>query len=85
MSVGAQGDGLAGAAAQVVESVKGAAAAGVEKAKEAADVAKAHLLPLPAEGEEATPAPVRICSVCMIERGTIRRSPRDANSASCRV
>ena len=45
-----QGDGLAGAAAQVVEGVKTAAAAGVEKAKEAADVAKAHLIPLPEEG-----------------------------------
>ena len=65
----AQGDGLAGAAAQVVQSVKGAAAAGVEKAKEAADVAKAHLLPLPAE-EEATPAPVRTGCVSVIGRGT---------------
>ena len=37
--------------------MKGAAAAGVAKAKEAADVAKAHLLPLPAE--EATPKTVR--------------------------
>ncbi len=49
---------MADAAAQVVDGLKGAAAAGVAKAKEAADVAKAHLLPLPAEG--SAPTPVRI-------------------------
>ena len=56
-TVSAQGDGLAGAAAHVVDGLKDAAAAGVAKAKEAADVAKAHLLPLPAEGG-TTPKPV---------------------------
>ncbi len=43
-------------------------------------MAKAHLLPLPAEGEEATPAPVRVGSIDMSERGT-----RDDIHATCRT